>query len=756
MGCIITFKVSGKNFSYETKLSRNEISLQTVTEEIAKNEKLEYFEDDHKTRIEGHLPSILAIYLNNKSGFDLKNTKQKLINSLLKGEELIGNSSLDGLTEIYPTCDFNGLSLENDEDVLFVRHFNYMGVGFGGKIKVGNKNFFIIKNLADAKLLKQYLETRKNLNNVSTQLDEIPENVQKALNFIKTKKNCKNNKTALMHFFNSPDEYLFKNTSEGIDVHTTLSNFIQQKFQKTYVREYENQLINSIVNSANKSKKNNEYYISEDHLEKILKQYNVKLDKDQKMTSYISKYFRENGYPIDVRITKTKEIGFSFSYNTFENINILSTISTTELAVRQTNSEFVYNIYSYAGKYYVSTNKIITKDSYANQFDSLEEAKKYVEHKIKTTSILSGFSRDRIGISENEKNNFRFHTTFKGLSENTVFSGITNYEIPFEVNLNYLNEELNNLLRGSIDNFFEFFEKNYKCNLRDKIDSYEKAVIFMYELSKLSKITDKTIKNAIDIIDNLQTKDFLVIKKMPGENNYLVRNISDEKEESWEQEERFSVPVIVPLKALANQINESYGSELVKIITESDFKDLPKDINKDAKGFIYNGIIYINATKAELSDLSHELGHLILGMIKSNNISQYLTLIEKLGSMDEIRRAVNEKRQNKHYEFLAEEDIVEEVFVDLLGQFIVRNNKNLGFVGNSVNDIANDAIEKFGSSMIKFNTLQDLFRNFSTNMKRILLAGNGLDLDESLMKQRKATNFIKDKIESKDIIMNCE
>ena len=50
---------------------------------------------------------------------------------------------------------------------------------------------------------------------------------------------------------------------------------------------------------------------------------------------------------------------------------------------------------------------------------------------------------------------------------------------------------------------------------------------------------------------------------------------------------------------------------------------------KNVKGFIRDGVININASKAGLDDLVHEFSHLFLGMLKATNLDSYVKLLEK-------------------------------------------------------------------------------------------------------------------------------
>jgi hypothetical protein len=74
-------------------------------------------------------------------------------------------------------------------------------------------------------------------------------------------------------------------------------------------------------------------------------------------------------------------------------------------------------------------------------------------------------------------------------------------------------------LRGSIKELIDYFNQNYNIDLTNIINSYEKAVIFLYELSKLNNINNDNYQNIIknnindvkDKIDKLSTKNFLVV-----------------------------------------------------------------------------------------------------------------------------------------------------------------------------------------------------------------------------------------------------
>ena len=763
MKCQITFKVNGEEFTYDTNLSADQITLENVVNEIV-TKNISYQTKRSAKKVEGNLPSALADYFTKNKNSD-RNIRKEIIKAIQEGKNLVGNCTLNQLSQKYPFCKFNDLELNNDEDILFVSKFEYEGIGFGGKIKIGDKSFFIIKNGYDAQVLVKYLNTRKKLLETEINFNNISDSIRDALNFVKQVEKVTKDQTALTKFFDNPDKYLYKITDSGVDVHTTLSNYIKENLQESYVEEYEDQFINTVINSSSSKDKNFYQYISNEKLNKIIKEFNLEINDDTQLHIFLSAYFKKKGYPIKAYSTKTNSVGFKFEYYTFGDIG-LANINTTELAVLK-DSQFGYKIYKYGNKYYVSSNTIITKDTYAKQFDSLEFAEKYLKNKIEHSSIINNFNRDKIGISGINGENFEINTSFREFSTNTVFTAISNYQIPVNEKLEFSVNKLNDLLHGSIKELIDYFNQNYNIDLTDIINSYEKAVIFLYELSKLNNINNDNYQNIIksnindvkDKIDKLSTKDFLIVQKL--KNSYILREVSN-NEDSWKNDEGLATPIIVPLTNFANLINDQYkqannsNKNLVEIITTSDFDELPKEINKEAKGFIYNGTIYINASRASLNDLPHELGHLMLGMIKATNINTYMDLINRLSTMNEIQSMKELKRNQEEYKYLAEEDLIEEVFVDLVGQYIVKNNKNLGLIGNQINKLVSDAVEDFGSSLVGLNTFRHFIDNFSSKMKDFIFSGNGLELNEAMGLRRRAANLIADGIKNKEIEMICE
>lgn len=738
MGCKVTLTVIGNKITYDSNLNESEMILPKIVEELLKRRT---YDDKDSEGLEGYIPSVLHELLVKKQNERYMSTELK--KSLQKGAQIVGNYSLDSLKDKFPQISFDGLELNEDEDIIFDRALSYDGLGLGGKVKIGNKSYFILSSEYGVAQLRKYLTTRKILNESELDFSKVSNSVRKALDYIKDKKGIKTDQGALRHFFNNSSNFLY-DVSDNVDIFTTLSDFIKD-FRNEYVREdYDDPFVNAIMHRA--SYKNSTYYMQISDLKKLMPQFEIEMDEDlepNQIKTIFEQEMEKRGHPIKINNLRANSvISFKNPYQTFETIGF-GAYNVTELAMQQEVTEFPtygYKIFQIRGNYYVTKQTVLTQDSNAKGFNTLTEAENYIEKQIKNTSLYSGFNRGLINIPSNEIGVFKYTPPVKFTPAiNTVINGITNYDgLPAEAKLaelidsryvNYLNRPISDLIKD--------------FNLPDGyINSYEEGVIFLIELSK----TNRT--KALNVIKSLQHKDFLVVNKFGNE--LQLQQISD-VEDKWKKEKEFSIPVIVPLTNLASRINTRAGKELVKIITTSDFNELPENVNKNANGFIYNGIIYINASRAKMSDLTHELGHLFLGMMKAANMETYMQLIKKVSSNQVIINLKQEKAQQPEYQFLADEDLTEEAFVDLFGNYIFKTGRDLSNpLVNSTKKALTDSLKEFGTSLEGVTSLSDIFKNFSTALKDNLYSDNGETFFEAAAQQRRATNYISNEISKGD------
>ena len=97
--------------------------------------------------------------------------------------------------------------------------------------------------------------------------------------------------------------------------------------------------------------------------------------------------------------------------------------------------------------------------------------------------------------------------------------------------------------------------------------------------------------------------------------------------------------------------------------------NLPKGVNQNAKAFLKNGIIYLNAKAATYSDVMHEYTHLFLQLLKANNIDNYNKIINRFKEL--LKEDIIKEYKDKYAkEKLSDDELIEEIFADKYGNFL--------------------------------------------------------------------------------------
>ena len=141
----------------------------------------------------------------------------------------------------------------------------------------------------------------------------------------------------------------------------------------------------------------------------------------------------------------------------------------------------------------------------------------------------------------------------------------------------------------------------------------------------------------------------------------------------------------------------------------------------NVKGFVKNGEIYINASNATEEDLFHEYTHIMLGVLKAKNYENYYDIVTLVAKSDGAKRVKNSLKQQ--YEYLAEQDLNEEVFAEMFARYMA--GRDLGAFLNGVLRDSRKAVDEkmgsiFGSQRITgefYNaSLNDVFRQFGYDL----------------------------------------
>ena len=820
MACIVTINVKGHSFKYETSLNPEDITLENIAKEIATTNAgtLINFSDKGVEKRGQSLGKALATALSSAESLTEKTTgiKQIIRNALDgKGGQLVGNYMLSDLGTRFPGIDFQGLELEENESILVTKNIQYGGLGLGGKVTIGTSSVYIVSGRRDAAKLAKYLRTRQLLKSETSGIElNLSDREEKAINYIKEKTGIKSTQKALLHFFNKSDQYLTAVANGDIDVYTTLSDVIKEQVTKDYIRQrLENPVANSIMKRAFYA--DGKHIISMEEFLKIMNMFGIEEDfsKPGFLKSWLQSYMSDSGNPVNVEVSKNGNIFITLPYNTMKDLNF----TYEDIVLMQEEplaSVGPFKVFNYKGsKYFVSQDKMITLDSRAQSFNSSSEAHEYAKQRFLNTTIGRGFNRARFGVKPKTS---RSVSTFIDLKKdgtqtvetkeafnpalNTVFE-VLDYELDSTKSLGELiSSDLIKYLNAPMEssdtkNSLYGLLRTYKISDSDyeKIDSYDKAVALLVELSKLPELNTNSVKATVKAVGELPTYEFMVIAKHKYQdvNKLVVQRVNN-----VETDDDTYVPPALPLLTnLAEKINDKFTARskitepLVYVITNSDIVNGEYGLNEfqnvdmSASGFIFNGHIYINASYAHLDSLAHEFGHLFLGIMKAANFAEYMKLMETVSDMLPIKRLKEKKRTQPQYANLADEDLTEEAFVDLFGEYLKGNNKTLGVLLETPEQIeANEtldrrrvedakakgklaeaknflmsALEDLGTSFEGAVTLQDIFNNFNIAMKSLLYQGNGLEFADTA-KYRRVSNFISKEIgkgENSLIQMNC-
>ena len=234
---------------------------------------------------------------------------------------------------------------------------------------------------------------------------------------------------------------------------------------------------------------------------------------------------------------------------------------------------------------------------------------------------------------------------FVGIRQGQIITSL-NASLP---KIDKLPDFLYNLINGTLPQFYNYFSD---VDGITKLNTPEKAAIFIYKLYDEIKRLHKTnkggegdftqlmednpeiAKNIIAGIELLKPVNYLVetfstnknlatLRRLPNNGNEIDLTVDFESKD---------VSTIGELHEAANFFKDKYKLEIDVYSKEEleNFINEHSSINIDpaARAFVYEGHIYINGAKANLSDMFHEMSHIFLGIIKATNRSAYENLVQ--------------------------------------------------------------------------------------------------------------------------------
>ena len=189
---------------------------------------------------------------------------------------------------------------------------------------------------------------------------------------------------------------------------------------------------------------------------------------------------------------------------------------------------------------------------------------------------------------------------------------------------------------------------------------------------------------------------------------------------------------------------------------------------RNASACVVNGQIYINTSKASVSDPMHEMMHLVFGVMKVDDYALFKDVMQQMFKLKEAQEIYNTQLSTS-YEGLMYYDKLEETFVRLisdllLGKYDLLHNEELSSFIDSMSETLKPSIEKtFGIQMTDglLDFLQSPVKHLTKRGSTLFIKKNYRTLGYTEHKQKvvesnRITQYIRDLINNGTIQENCE
>lgn len=709
---------------------------------------------------------------------------------------LIGNCNLQFLQDQFPLVEFP----ENiDADILFLDDIKLEGkVHFGRVKKADGKILYIVRNNEyEIMQLANFLNVRKALENGFSFSES--SKTYKILNQLKTNKGFKSINELLEDFSINKDKYQkIKLTYEGntILAYSYLDDTLRDILKLYNRKSYDDEFTNSLNSLIKFNKSNNNTYSGElniNTLYTLVKTYYPNLVTDMNVTKFKNTFTKSSKELADIfdeqeiknsksgfdallrRLIKDRE--FPYIVKLVDGINIkfktkprtieerfdisYSTIDQMEIIDSDYNGYKIYKHTVDGVTYYYPSKHYLTESTISDRFESLQEAKDYIDSYIENQDINKN--------SYLEFNNLEEPKSYQYIPVGTIVEVL---DVPINVKQTILQNQL--LQKGSTKKDFDKIvdqlelTEPLKNRIKEKLNTSEKRLLFIYKINESKELTPDNINTIVNSIINAPKKYFYIesviskkIQDFTGyDKQYEYKVIQTEPNIIEQYKKQKNIPSVRLITAIANSLNQRFETNVVAQTYEVLKEQFP-NLDERVKAFINNGTIYVNLTSAKSSDLLHEYTHLILGVLKSdpNSRNIYEQLINKLAMTTEGKNKIDRIRLS--YPESTEMDLREEAFASLYGEYLSGRGSDIDNIFKaqekylkSQNQNIFDLSSETNLSMIYGKTMKSIFARFSSDVAAKLSEGTGLDFSETI-NTRKKQNWINKQVSDGNIIENC-
>lgn len=405
--------------------------------------------------------------------------------------------------------------------------------------------------------------------------------------------------------------------------------------------------------------------------------------------------------------------------------------------------------------HYAISRSIINPNSYAATYNNLERAK----YQIDKWNSEQKINED--GLYSIKMNNRTLKRTSKieatKVKEGQILTTL-NLTLP-DISVSSLPPTLQNLIKGTVPNFQQYFNMIQGI---ETLETPEKAAAFIFKFFDVLRHDAKNLTLEECITKNKNAGDLIVkeINEAPTISyfieklgtvatlRYLNNNGNDvQVTGKFNDGANGDSPTTTDMTNAISYINDKFGIN-IHSITQSELNSM-KNVNKNARAFILNGQIYINTSNAKLSDLYHEMAHIMMGILKVKYPDAYQSVINQL-SKGNLKVTFNKYYQAalNTYKNYARQDVIEEAVANTIAsnlynkQYLVEQFKGQDFLNDFI-DIFNNFPKEVESP--------DFGLDFSTWLKT-----NYKETSKDIKQNMKMTNLVSKLMQNRTVIESCD
>lgn len=428
--------------------------------------------------------------------------------------------------------------------------------------------------------------------------------------------------------------------------------------------------------------------------------------------------------------------------------------------------------------YYVTKHYSTEKSKRPQKFETLQQAKNYIDNNTEEPIYLNSFIDFHKKIQDSEGNyitddhNMLSVKTSAQYDKGTLLT-LLDYDVPniplnlvtpseamFISNQRFADEEHPYATKEDFSNFlqedlaFDEYSNEY-IDLMHLINTPEKIAIFVSELNNpkykngkaFNRNSAKEIMSLAKKIDKIskdpEKRKYYFVVSSDGKNTKLIP-VNNKSVPAYKSNRK--TPVIQLWQAASEVLSPKLGIDM-EILME------PEKGKEDKKAYIKNNKIYINLQKANPQDLFHEYAHILMAYLKNNPEyrERYLELLTTV--WDKGNKLKKEEIENNYVNY-SMEDKMEEFFVSEFGNWINNNAYN-----NYENIFSNNDLIKEGSSIFTSDksikelygsTVEEVLTYFNSDMAQFFKDNKPLMSEEfkkDFTKSRQKTQWIRQQVE---------